>query len=170
MTRAKAQTSAEAVQVNLDEIEKAMMRGDGEDAPEGQTRVRAAPRMPDARSPIRHHLVLYRRDPEQGRARFFSLMIERDLFGTIRLVRNWGFVAAPKGQEKVEIFSTSPRPGKRWKQGSSPATERPFGPVTILHKAPAGPRRPVPPPQSSYSAPRKPPAPVSTRLNNSQPT
>ncbi|WP_283770728.1 hypothetical protein [Microvirga sp. 3-52] len=44
--------------------------------------------MPNARSPIRHHLVLYRRDPEQGRARFFGLMIERDLFGTIRLVRN----------------------------------------------------------------------------------
>jgi len=34
--------------------------------------------MLDARSPIRHPLVLYRRDPEQGRARFFSLMIERD--------------------------------------------------------------------------------------------
>jgi predicted DNA-binding WGR domain protein len=60
--------------------------------------------MPDARSPIRHHPVLYRRDPEQGRARFFSLMIERDLFATIRLVRNWGFVGS-KGQEKVEIFS-----------------------------------------------------------------
>jgi predicted DNA-binding WGR domain protein len=60
--------------------------------------------MPDARSPIRHHLVLYRRDPEQGRARFFSLMIERDLFGTIRLVRNWGAVGS-KGQEKVEIYS-----------------------------------------------------------------
>jgi predicted DNA-binding WGR domain protein len=59
--------------------------------------------MPDARSPIRHHLVLYRHDPEQGRARFFSLMIERDLFGTIRLVRNWGFVGS-KGQEQVEIF------------------------------------------------------------------
>jgi len=59
--------------------------------------------MPDARSPIRHHLVLYRRDPEQGRARFSSLMIEQDLFGTIRLVRNWGFVGS-KCQEKVEIF------------------------------------------------------------------
>jgi predicted DNA-binding WGR domain protein len=58
--------------------------------------------MPDARSPIRHHLVLYRRDPEQGRARFFSLMIERDLFGTIRLVRNWGVVGS-KGREQVEI-------------------------------------------------------------------
>lgn len=63
--------------------------------------------MPDARSPIRHHLVLYRRDPEQGRARFFSLMIERDLFGTIRLVRNWGYVGT-KGQEKVDIYSSEP--------------------------------------------------------------
>ena len=59
--------------------------------------------MPDARSPIRHHLVLYRHDPEQGIARFFSLMIERDLFGTIGLVRNWGPVGA-KGREQVEIF------------------------------------------------------------------
>jgi predicted DNA-binding WGR domain protein len=59
--------------------------------------------MPDARSPIRHHLVLYRHDPEQGRARFFSLMIERDLFGTIRLVRNWGAVGF-KGQEKADIY------------------------------------------------------------------
>lgn len=63
--------------------------------------------MPDARSPIRHHLVLYRRDPEQGRARFFSLMIERDLFGTIRLVRNWGYIGT-KGQEKVDIFPGEP--------------------------------------------------------------
>jgi predicted DNA-binding WGR domain protein len=59
--------------------------------------------MPDARSPIRHHLVLYRCNPEQGRARFFSLLIEGDLFGTIRLVRSWGFVGS-KSQEKVEIF------------------------------------------------------------------
>jgi predicted DNA-binding WGR domain protein len=60
--------------------------------------------MPNARSPIRHHLVLYRRGPEQRRAQFVSLMIERDLFGMIRLVRNWGFVGS-KGQEQVEIFS-----------------------------------------------------------------
>jgi hypothetical protein len=44
--------------------------------------------MPDERSPIRHHLVLHRRDPERHLARFYSLMIERDLFGTVRLVRN----------------------------------------------------------------------------------
>jgi predicted DNA-binding WGR domain protein len=61
--------------------------------------------MLDARSPIRHHLVLYRRDPKQGRGRLFSLMIERDLFGTIRLVRNWGLVGS-KGQEQAEIFSS----------------------------------------------------------------
>jgi predicted DNA-binding WGR domain protein len=31
-------------------------------------------------------------------------MIERDLFGTIRLVCNWGFVGS-KGREQVEIIS-----------------------------------------------------------------
>ena len=59
--------------------------------------------MPDElRSPIKHHLVLHRIDPEQGIRRFYSLMIERDLFGTIRLVRNWGRIGT-KGQELVEI-------------------------------------------------------------------
>jgi hypothetical protein len=43
--------------------------------------------MPDElRSPIKHHLVLHQIDPEQGIRRFYSLMIERDLLGTIRLV------------------------------------------------------------------------------------
>ncbi len=59
--------------------------------------------MPDARSPIRHQLVLYRRALEQGRARYFSLMIERDLFGTIRLVRNSDPVGS-KGQERSDMF------------------------------------------------------------------
>jgi predicted DNA-binding WGR domain protein len=45
--------------------------------------------LPDElRSPIKHHLVLHRIDPEQSIRRFYSLMIERDLFGTVRLVRN----------------------------------------------------------------------------------
>ncbi len=44
----------------------------------------------DKRSPIKHHLVLHRIDPKQGIRRFYSLMIERGLFGTVRLVRNWG--------------------------------------------------------------------------------
>jgi predicted DNA-binding WGR domain protein len=60
--------------------------------------------MPDElRSPIKHHLVLHRIDPEQGIRRFYSLMIERDLFGTVRLVRNWGRIGT-QGQELVEVF------------------------------------------------------------------
>ena len=58
----------------------------------------------DLRSPIKHHLVLHRIDPEQGIRRFYSLMIERDLFGTVRLVRNWGRIGS-KGQEMVEIHA-----------------------------------------------------------------
>jgi hypothetical protein len=42
----------------------------------------------DLRSPIKHHLVLHRIDPEQGIRRFYSLMIERDLFGIVRLARH----------------------------------------------------------------------------------
>jgi predicted DNA-binding WGR domain protein len=61
--------------------------------------------MPDElRSPIKHHLVLHRIDPERGIRRFYSLMIERDLFGTVRLVRNWGRIGT-KGQELVEIHA-----------------------------------------------------------------
>jgi predicted DNA-binding WGR domain protein len=56
----------------------------------------------DERSPIKHHLVLHRIDPEQGIRRFYSLMIEQDLFGTVRLVRNWGRIGT-RGQEMVEI-------------------------------------------------------------------
>ena len=36
--------------------------------------------------------------------RFYSLMIERDLFGTVRLVHNWGRIGS-KGQELVEIHA-----------------------------------------------------------------
>jgi predicted DNA-binding WGR domain protein len=67
--------------------------------------------MPDAHSPIRHHLVLHRIDPEQRVARFYSLMIERDLFGTIRLVRNWGRIGT-NGQELVELFATELEAGE----------------------------------------------------------
>jgi predicted DNA-binding WGR domain protein len=59
----------------------------------------------DERSPIKHHLVLHRIDPEQSIRRFYSLMIERDLFGTVRLVRNWGRIGT-NGQELVEIFDS----------------------------------------------------------------
>ena len=61
--------------------------------------------MPDElRSPIKHHLVLHRIEPEHGIRRFYSLMIERDLFGTVRLVCNWGRIGT-NGQELVEIHA-----------------------------------------------------------------
>jgi predicted DNA-binding WGR domain protein len=59
----------------------------------------------EQRSPIKHHLVLHRINPEQGVRRFYSLMIERDLFGTVRLVRNWGRIGT-NGQELVEVFAS----------------------------------------------------------------
>jgi predicted DNA-binding WGR domain protein len=65
----------------------------------------------DLRSPIKHHLVLHRIDPEQGIRRFYSLMIERDLFGTVRLVRNWGRIGTT-GQEMVEVFADELAAGK----------------------------------------------------------
>jgi predicted DNA-binding WGR domain protein len=68
--------------------------------------------MPDElRSPIKYHLVLHRRDPEQGIRRFYSLMIERDLFGTVRLVRNWGRIGT-NGQELVEVFADEIEAGR----------------------------------------------------------
>ncbi len=61
--------------------------------------------MPDElRSSVKHHLVLHRIDPEQRVRRFYSLMIERDLFGSVVLVRNWGRIGT-KGQELVEIHA-----------------------------------------------------------------
>ena len=68
--------------------------------------------MPDElRSPIKHHLVLHRIDLEQGIRRFYSLMIERDLFGTVRLVRNWGRIGS-NGQELVEIHADEAAAGQ----------------------------------------------------------
>jgi predicted DNA-binding WGR domain protein len=67
--------------------------------------------MPDPASPIQHTLVLRRVDPEHGIARFYALMIkalmiERDLFGTIRLVRHWGRIGSRQGRELVQEFAT----------------------------------------------------------------
>jgi predicted DNA-binding WGR domain protein len=44
----------------------------------------------DLRSLIKYRLVVHRSEPEQGIRRFYSLMIERDLFETVHLVRNCG--------------------------------------------------------------------------------
>ncbi len=61
--------------------------------------------MPDElRSPVKHHHALHRRNPEQGVARFYSLMIEQDLFGRVVLVRNWGRIGT-HGRELVEDFA-----------------------------------------------------------------
>jgi predicted DNA-binding WGR domain protein len=60
----------------------------------------------DKRSPVQHALVLHRIEPDQDVAQFYSLMVERDLFGTIRLVRNWGRIGT-NGQELVEVFATA---------------------------------------------------------------
>jgi predicted DNA-binding WGR domain protein len=65
----------------------------------------------DERSPIKHHLVLHRIDPKQGIRRFYSLMIERDLFGTVRLVRNWGRIGT-NGQELVEVLANEIEAGE----------------------------------------------------------
>ncbi len=82
--------------------------------------------MPDEfRSPVKHHLVLHRRDPEQRIARFYSLMIERDLFGRVVLVRNWGRIGT-NGQERHRLSgecrfkSINRRIGhpREWKLGS----------------------------------------------------
>jgi hypothetical protein len=44
----------------------------------------------ELRSPIKHHVLLHRIGVEQGVRRFYSLMTEHDLFGTVRLVQCWG--------------------------------------------------------------------------------
>jgi predicted DNA-binding WGR domain protein len=65
----------------------------------------------DTRSPVQHALVLHRIEPDRGVARFYSLMVERDLFGTIRLVRNWGRIGT-NGRELAEVFATEIEAGE----------------------------------------------------------
>ena len=50
---------------------------------------------------IQHPLVLYRVDPKEDVARFYALMIERDLFGQTVLVRRWGRIGG-RGRERAE--------------------------------------------------------------------
>jgi predicted DNA-binding WGR domain protein len=65
----------------------------------------------DERSPIQHPLVLHRIDADRRMARFYLLMIERDLFGSVRLVRNWGRIGT-NGQELVQEFTTEAEAGE----------------------------------------------------------
>ena len=61
--------------------------------------------MPDGCSPVRRAVILRRVDPKLNVARFYALMIERDLFGTVRLVRNWGRIGT-QGREIAQVFET----------------------------------------------------------------
>jgi predicted DNA-binding WGR domain protein len=61
--------------------------------------------MPDPASTIQRTLVLRRVDPDQRIVRFYMLALERDLFGTIRLVRGWGRIGT-RGCELTEEFDT----------------------------------------------------------------
>jgi predicted DNA-binding WGR domain protein len=61
--------------------------------------------MPDSTSTIQRTLVLRRIDTDQGVARFYMLAIERDLFGTVRLVRTWGRIGT-RGRELADMFDT----------------------------------------------------------------
>ena len=68
--------------------------------------------MPDHLSPIQWTVMLRRIDPEHGMARFYSLMIERNLFGTVRLVRHWGRIGAMQGRELAQDFPTEVEAGE----------------------------------------------------------
>jgi predicted DNA-binding WGR domain protein len=57
------------------------------------------------RSPVREAVVLRRLDPDTGAARFYSLVVERDLFGQVVLIRNWGRIGT-QGRELVERHAT----------------------------------------------------------------
>ena len=58
----------------------------------------------EERSAVQHVLVLRRVEPEQNVARFYALMIERDLFGRVILVRHWGRIGS-KGRERAEVYA-----------------------------------------------------------------
>ena len=57
--------------------------------------------MNDERTPIQHVLVLRRVDPETNVHCFYALMIERDLFGHVVLVRRWGRIGT-RGRERMD--------------------------------------------------------------------
>ena len=58
-----------------------------------------------AQSPVRRAVVLRRIDLESGAARFYSLVVERDLFGQVVLIRNWGRIGT-QAREHVERHAT----------------------------------------------------------------
>ena len=63
-----------------------------------------APAVSDEQSPIQHALVLRRVD-ETNTRRFYALLIERDLFGRVVLIRRWGRIGT-RGRERSEEHSS----------------------------------------------------------------
>lgn len=51
-------------------------------------------------------VLLHRVDPEKRMARFYRLDVERDLFGSWCLVREWGRIGRA-GQLKIECFEAA---------------------------------------------------------------
>lgn len=47
--------------------------------------------------------VLYRIDPSKNMSRFYSISIQRDLFGDHTLMRNWGRIGS-SGQMRIDSF------------------------------------------------------------------
>ena len=60
--------------------------------------------MDETVSTVCHTLVLRRLEPGRNVARFYALMIERDLFGRVILVRHWGRIGS-KGRERAEVHA-----------------------------------------------------------------
>jgi predicted DNA-binding WGR domain protein len=62
--------------------------------------------MVDAHSPIQQVAFLRRIEPEGNVARFYALLIERDLFGHVVLVRRWGRIGS-RGRERADVYAST---------------------------------------------------------------
>jgi predicted DNA-binding WGR domain protein len=61
--------------------------------------------MAEERSPIQHALVMCRTEVETNVHRFYTLMIEHDLFGRTVLVRHWGRIGT-RGRERMDAHAS----------------------------------------------------------------
>jgi len=51
-------------------------------------------------------VLLHRIDPARNMARFYSLSLARDLFGAWCVIRRYGRIGSPRGQMRLEAFSS----------------------------------------------------------------
>jgi predicted DNA-binding WGR domain protein len=56
-------------------------------------------------SPVQHTIILRRVDPESNAAQFYMLTLERDLFGSVVVTRQWGRVGTA-GRQITEPYPT----------------------------------------------------------------